>query len=151
MWGLVATVTMTAFLLVVWRVWPNHVAQPLPLAITIGIVAKVFHTGPLALGTVLVGMLMQLIYGAIWGGLFETGTERVTPGKGIWLGLGLWLLMMVFYLPMAGIAVFNMATSAGIWISSLLGHIVYGATLGALLARDQRQLPLPREPVGIAG
>jgi hypothetical protein len=144
-WGLVSTLVMTVILVIAWRIWPGGVAQPLPLAVSVGIVAQTFQVDSLATGTLVAGLAMELFYGAIWGGLFETGTERVTVGKGIWLGLGLWLLMIVFYLPMSGLPVFELATSPGMWISTLAGHVIYGATLGALLERDQHRLPLPPE------
>ncbi len=148
-WGIVATIVMTVFLLAAWRLWPSAVPQPMPLAVTIGIVARVFDAQPLAPAVVALGALLQFAYGAIWGGLLEASTRRVTPGKGIALGLGLWLMMGVFYMPMAGEEVFALATSAGIWISTLIGHVIYGYVIGRLLARDQRKVPVPDDAIAV--
>jgi hypothetical protein len=142
-WGIVATLAMTAVLLLVWKLSPGAVPAPLPLGITVGIVARVFDVQPMTPGVLILGTILQFAYGAIWGGLL--GTIRVeTVGRGIALGLGLWLMMLIFYMPMAGIDVFDVATSKGIWIATLIGHLIYGYTLGWLLARDQRRSS-PRE------
>lgn len=148
-WGAVATIVMTVVLLAAWRLWPAGVPAPMPLAITIGIVARVFDAQQMATGVIVLAALLQFAYGAIWGGLFEASIARATPAKGIALGLGLWLMMGVFYMPMAGQDVFAVATSSGIWISTLLGHVIYGYVLGRLLARDQRRVPVPDEAVAV--
>lgn len=142
-WGLVATLAMTAFLLLVWLIWPSAVPDPLPHAITIGLVARVFGAEPISPGVLLLAMIIQFAYGAFWSGLLEVSSRRVTAAKGIVLGLGLWLIMIIFYMPMAAQMAFSFATKPGIWISTLIGHVIYGYTAGALLARDQRRLPEP--------
>jgi hypothetical protein len=144
-WGVVGTLAMTVALLLVWRLWPSAVSQPLPLGITVGIVARVFDAQPLNPGVLVLGAIVQFAYGAIWGGLLEVSTRRATVGKGIVLGIGLWLMMVIFYMPMAGIDTFSVATSPGIWLATLIGHLIYGYTVGWLLARDQRKVPPPEE------
>lgn len=141
-WGVVATLAMTVVLLLAWQVSPGAVKAPLPLAITVGIVARVFNAQPITLGVLVLATILQFGYGAIWGGLFAT--TRATVGRGIALGLGLWLMMLIFYMPMAGIDAFDVATSGWMWITTLIGHLIFGGALGWLLVRDQRRFP-PRQ------
>jgi len=143
--GCVATLAMIVALLIMWRLWPTAVPEPLPYAITVGIIAMVFGAQPLTPGVIILATLVQLVYGAVWAGLLEVSTPRATVTKGVALGLGLWLMMMIFYLPMAGGAAFDLITKPGVWIATLIGHLIYGYAIGALLARDQRKLP-PLQP-----
>jgi hypothetical protein len=140
---------MTVALLLAWRLWPSAIASPLPLAITVGIVARVFDAQPMAPGILVLGGIVQFAYGAMWGGLLEVSTAQATIWKGIVVGIGLWLMMILFYLPMAGIDAFEVASSGGIWIATLVGHLIYGYTLGLLLVRDQRKVPPPAEAAAI--
>ena len=66
-------------------------------------------------------------------------TRRVTWWKGLVVGFGLWVIMMVFYLPIGG-DVFRLATSRAVWMSSLLGHLIYGVSVGLLAGRHQPEL-----------
>jgi hypothetical protein len=146
--GCVATLAMIAALLIMWRLWPTAVPQPLPYAITVGIIASVLGAQPLTAGVIILATLAQLAYGAVWAGLLEVSTRRATVTKGVALGLGLWLIMLIFYLPMAAGQAFELAAKPGIWIATLVGHLIYGALTGALLARDQRRFP-PLEPAEV--
>jgi hypothetical protein len=139
---------MIVAMLIMWRIWPSAVPEPLPYAITVGIVAMVIGAQPMTLGVILVATLAQLAYGTVWAGLLELSVRRVTVSKGIVLGLGLWAIMMIFYLPMASEQAFSLVTKPGVWISTLIGHLIYGSVVGALLARDQRKVP-PLEPAPV--
>lgn len=148
-WGLVATLVMTVALLIAWQLWPSGVPQPLPLAITVGIVARVFNAPSMSPGILVLAAILQLAYGAVWGGLLEVSTRRVSAWHGIVVGLGLWLIMVIFYEPMAGVETFALATNGGLWIVTLLAHVLYGYTLGALLAWDERRHPVETEVLGV--
>jgi hypothetical protein len=133
---------MIVAMLFMWRIWPSAVPEPLPYAVTVGILARVLGAEPMTLGVLLLATLAQLAYGAVWAGLLEVSTRRATVPKGIALGLGLWTIMMIFYLPMASQEAFDLVTKPGIWVSTLIGHLIYGVAVGALLARDQRKVPV---------
>ena len=76
-------------------------------------------------GHLMVGVVLALIYAAISGKL---------PGppwaRGATFGLAPWLVQQLMVMPMMGIGLFSgsMAMAGG----SLIGHLVYGATLGAI-------------------
>jgi hypothetical protein len=132
---------MTTVMLIVWAVSPRAVPAPLPLGVTVGIIARVFGAQPISPGILVLGSLVQFAYGAFWGGLLEITSVRPSVVKAIVLALGLWLIMVIFYMPMAGVDTFKVATSPGVWIATLIGHVLYGYTLGALLVHDQRAVP----------
>ncbi len=124
---------MTAAMLIVYSA--GGMSDPMPLAITTGIVSKVFGLARTTAPAVVLGILIQFVYGAIWGGLLAVSTRVVTIGKGIAVGIGLWLIMAIFYIPMAGTTLFSIAVSSTMWVSTLIFHIIYGVTLGYLLHR----------------
>jgi hypothetical protein len=100
-------------------------------------------------GILVLAAIVQFAYGAIWGGLLDASTRRVSAWHGVLVGIGLWLLMVIFYEPMAGVVVFDLATNPGLWIATLLAHVLYGYVLGALLAWDQRRHPVETEVLGV--
>ena len=149
LWGLVATLALTVTMLLAWRIWPNAIPAPLPLAVTVGIVARVFGTQPMTPIILVLGTILQFAYGAFWGGLLEITSSRPAIWKSIALALGLWLMMVIFYMPMAGIDTFEVATSPGVWLATLIGHLIYGYTLGRLLIRDERRLPSAADAIAV--
>jgi hypothetical protein len=128
---------MTALTVLVWLVVPRIMPDLIPLAITTGLVARVAHLTAMVPWVLAVGVILHLAYGAFWGGLFALSTASATATKGIVVGLGLWLLMIIFYVPMSGNAVVSVATNPAMWIVTLIGHVLYGAVVGSLLHRDQ--------------
>ena len=71
----------------------------------------------------------------VWGGLFAL-VGRALPGgtyllKGIVLGIGAWLLMMIMIMPMAGAGVFGLRLGMAAPVMTLVLHIIFGAVLGA--------------------
>jgi hypothetical protein len=48
--------------------------------------------------------------------------------------------MLVFFLPMAGADVFQVATHGAAWGWSLLVHVVYGVSVGVLAGRHEPEL-----------
>jgi hypothetical protein len=128
---------MTAAMLGVYALQLSSVPDPMPLAITTGIIAQVANAELITVWIVLLGIVVQFTYGAVWGGLLAVSSQHVTVGKAIIVAIGLWLMMIVFYVPMAGYAVFDMATNGAMWGLSFVFHLIYGATVGYLLQRDQ--------------
>ncbi len=85
----------------------------------------------------LAGWLMHFMIGNIlWGGLFAQFQDRIPGGnmmiRGIVFGIGAWILMMVMVMPMVGAGIFGMRFGMAAPIMTLLLHIVFGATLGAV-------------------
>jgi uncharacterized membrane protein YagU involved in acid resistance len=94
------------------------------------------------LGTMLggwgMGMVMHVLNGVvIFPLIYAYFLFGKLPGapylKGILCGLSLWLVAQLVVMPMMGAGVFGLKTS-GIMsaFGSLMGHVVYGALLGAI-------------------
>ena len=80
----------------------------------------------------MLAVVAHLAYGGFWGGVLAAGARRVTLAGGVALGLALWLLMQLVVLPYLGWGVFGLAQTPKIAIATLVLHVVYGFTLGAL-------------------
>lgn len=98
------------------------------------------NAGPLAL-------LVHLGYGAFWSlALVYWFQERTDIAKGIYISLGLWLILMLVYSPIIGWGLFGMGTTAALppgnvlylqpgpkyLISTLVLHLIYGWIVGWL-------------------
>lgn len=87
--------------------------------------------------TPLMGWLMHFMIGSIvWGGLFALFQDRIPGGssivRGVVFGAGAWLLMMIMVMPMAGAGFFGLQFGMAAPVMTLLLHIIFGATLGAV-------------------
>ena len=135
-WGLVATFVKCLAMIVIWTA---SLSEPVPLSLAARFVARILHMKTVTTGVVVLATIGFFLYGALWSGLLAASTRQVTWWKGLVVGLGLWLVMMVFYLPIGG-DVFQLATKASMWVSSLLVHVVYGVSIGVLAGRHQPEL-----------
>ena len=115
--------------------------DPLPLMLVARIVAHVAHAGASAPGVVAIALVIHFAYGALASGFLAVTTPQVTVGKGLVLGLGLWAIMMVFWLPMSGNFAFSLATDPWFWVVSLGLHAIYGAMVGWLVERHESHRP----------
>lgn len=83
------------------------------------------------------GWLMHFMIGTVvWGGLFALLQDRI-PGsntviRGIVFGIAAWLLMMVMVMPMSGAGLFGMNFGMAAPVMTLMLHMIFGATLGAV-------------------
>lgn len=83
------------------------------------------------------GWAVHFMIGTImWGGLFALLVHNLPGGslwlKGMFFGVGAWLLMMVAVMPMAGAGVFGMKFGIAVPIMTLMLHLIYGAVLGGV-------------------
>ena len=85
------------------------------------------------MGRIIASVPIYLAYGAFWMGFLALSLDRVTWYDGLAVGLGLWLVMAVFLVPIAGGYTFSLATSGGMWLSTFLEHVVYGLVGGVLV------------------
>ena len=82
-----------------------------------------------------VGWGVHLAIGTlVWGPLFALLCPKI-PGstsvaRGIIFSVGAWLLMALIVLPMAGMGVFGLRYGFGAPVTTLVLHMIYGATLG---------------------
>jgi hypothetical protein len=131
-WGVVATIAMSVLMLIGVATGMSPMPKPIPLAIG----ARVLGEGtaqPLLMGF---AVLAHLAYGGVWGGLFASFTWPVTVWKGMGLGAFLWLLMQILVLPFLGWGLFGSGVNPAIAVATLVLHVVYGATYGALMDRE---------------
>ncbi len=83
-----------------------------------------------------IGWVMHFGIGIVaWGGAFAVLNSKL-PGesqvvKGIALGIGAWLLMMIGPMPMSGSGLFGLSIGPMAPVMTLVFHIVFGAVLGA--------------------
>lgn len=129
-WGLVATVAMSVVMLVGTATGVAPMPKPIPAALvshTLGL-----SEGPLLM---LLAALAHLGYGALAGAALAGLVRRVN----VWIGLGwgavLWALMGLVWLPYLGWGLFGTAVTPKIAVATLVLHLIYGLTLGLLLAR----------------
>ena len=89
-----------------------------------------------------IGMMIHLMMGVVlFPFTYATVLVGILPGPGalrgaIW-GLILFILAQIMVMPMAGMGIFSSASPQQILmvIGSLMGHLVYGAILGAIIGR----------------
>ena len=141
--GLIATLAMSFVMILTYLIARRQFPEPVPLAMIANLLARLFRTATVTTGEVVVAAILHLAYGAFWFGMLAVSTYRVTWWKGLVVGLGLYLIMLVFMLPLVGQPVFNLATWGWMWLATLLMHIVYGVTGGAIMQRrdEFRRLP----------
>lgn len=95
-------------------------------------------TSMLGLPDVTLGWVMHFMIGTIaWGVAFAIATPYL-PGspvlRGILFGIAAWLMMMIAVIPMAGAGLFGLQLGIIAPLATLMLHILYGATLGAVFA-----------------
>lgn len=130
-WGVVATVAMSAFMLIGTKAGLSPMPKPIPAAM-IGKLGGAALPKPAMMG---LAALAHLTYGGFWGGVLAVRVRPVTVTAGLALGLGLWLLMQVAVLPFLGWGLFGASVTPAIAGATLLLHLVYGGLLGGLMDR----------------
>lgn len=146
-YGVIATIAMSVVMFLDYVIGASPLKVPLPLAVVTGVLMRSFGMQTVSAGVVLLAIPIFLAYGALWMGLAVWSTDRMRWWKGLVLGLGLWLLMMIFFLPMIATVSFEVATAPTTWIGTLIGHAVYGIVGGALADEKIRHRPPHAYPV----
>lgn len=134
-WGVLATVVMSIPMVIATATGVAPMPKPIPAAIVSG----VFGGGLPKPMHLLLAVGSHLAYGGVWALVLAAMTSRVTIWKGLALGIFLWLLMQVIVLPALGWGLFGTAVTPKIAVATLVLHLIYGATLGALLGWDDRR------------
>ena len=102
----------------------------------------------LGIGVAPLALLVHFAYGAFWSmALVYWFEEQTSISNGIYLALGLWLIMMIVYSPIIGWGFFGFGSSGSMLsqndpiylapgpkylIATLVLHLVYGAIIGWL-------------------
>jgi hypothetical protein len=131
--GFVATLVMTAVILIVKK----SGNAPMDLFVMLGRQALGKKTKEADARPV--GMGMHIVIGVVWGIVFVwLGTNGFLFNQFNYMtGMGFamlpWMLMMLIALPMMGAGIFGIEKSTKIPLVTLILHLVYGASLGALV------------------
>ena len=141
-WGLTATVVMTAVMVIGALVFRSSFARP-PFPYLF-----IDHLVPHASGeaTAALTVVAHFAFGALLGVLFAFFSEPMTLAKGIGFATLVWSVMHVIFVPWLGwgdfafihASAFGHATAWPFIFYTLILHMVFGVTLGALGARDDR-------------
>jgi hypothetical protein len=138
--GIIATLVMSVLMVILYVSGAGAMAEPMPLAQLARIFAALLGTRDTSAIALVLAIPVHLAYGGLWAGLATASTRQVTWWKGMALGLGLWAIFMVFFLPMSGQVTFAVATRGTVWLSTLVLHLVYGLTFGLLAQRSESEV-----------
>lgn len=134
LWGVVATVIMSLFMLLGVITGKTPFPRPIPLAVVQNILGSSTAQPILMLAAI----TSHLAYGGFWGALLAAWTRPITLGKGVALGVFLWLIMQIVVLPLLGWGLFGTAITSTIALATLVLHLIYGGSLGLLADRHAR-------------
>lgn len=110
--------------------------SPMPQPVPKAIVTQLFGSGIPKPALMALAIGLHLGYGGVFGAVLARITRPVTLWKGLALGVGLWALMQVTFLPFLGWGLFGTAITPKIAVGTLVLHLVYGGVLGWALDRD---------------
>ena len=134
-WGLGATVAMTAVMVVGALVLRSSFARP-PFPYLF-IEHWLPHTSGAPSGAIT--LAAHFAYGAFLGMLFAYFSEPMTVAKGVGFSTLVWSAMQVILVPWLGWGDFGLIQISPLFaVYTLTLHLVYGVTVGALGARDDR-------------
>jgi len=120
----IATAVLLSLILV-----PAFMAGISPMPKPLGLVFAQLLLGAVPLP---VGLLFHVAYVTFWSVIFVVYFEQRTFMKALWLGLGLWLLVLVLFYPLVGWGFFGLLVSPMLIIASLLLHVLFALFLWGL-------------------
>ena len=139
--GTIATALMTALLVSAPAFAGAHVPEIATRA------ATALRARPLL---VLIAFALHFGYGALAGALYSAGSDRVNVASGLFFGLALWGVAVAIYAPLIGLG-FVTSHEPALAALALPAHLLYGATLGALVPKGEIVQPIEdRMPLTLA-
>ncbi len=123
--GLVATIVLSALMVL------KEMMGLMPELNVVAMLAGMLKT------SAAMAWLVHFILGAVVWGVGYAVFQSWIPGgnsivKGIILGIGVWVMMMVAVMPMAGAGMFGMNLGMMAPIMTLMLHVIFGAVLGGV-------------------
>lgn len=141
--GFIATLAMT----MVMYVAPMMGMPKMDLAAMLGSMMSKQMPAPMS-GAWLMGMMMHFVNGTIiFPLIYAYLLYPILPGaawlKGVLWALVLWLISQVMVMPMMGMGVFSANAPQAMMtvMGSLMGHVIYGAVLGAIAGPSAARAP----------
>lgn len=110
--------------------------SPMPEPVPKAIVAQLFGSSIPKPMLMALAIGFHLGYGGLFGAILARVARPVTIWNGLALGVGLWLLMQVTFLPFLGWGLFGATITPKIAVATLVLHLVYGGVLGWALDHD---------------
>ncbi len=110
--------------------------SPMPQPIPKVVVAHLVGSGAPKPILMALAVGLHLGYGGLFGAILARIARPVTLRKGISLGVGLWVIMQVTFLPFLDWGLFGTAITPQIAVATLVLHLVYGGVLGWSMDRD---------------
>lgn len=136
-WGVVATIAMSALMILGVVTGLSPMPSPIPEAI-VNKALELFGVGLPGPLIMLLAAGAHLSYGGVSGAILAALARPVTVWKGLGWGVLLWLVMQVAVFPFLGWGLFGVAITPRIAVATLVLHLVYGATLGLLMDRRRK-------------
>lgn len=79
-----------------------------------------------------VGLLFHTLYVSFWSVVYLLMFKQPTFLNALWLALGLWLLVLVFFFPIVGWGLLGLAVGPGLMVASLITHLLFAIVLWGL-------------------
>lgn len=133
-YGVAATIAMSAVMAAGTLSGPSPLPEPVPKAVVTSLLGV---EGPLPV-VVALAVGLHLAYGGVFGALLAAVGRPVTLARGVGLGVALWVVMGLLFLPALGWGAFGTAVTPRLAVATLALHLVYGAVLGWTLGRDDK-------------
>ncbi len=137
LWGAIATLVMALATGLVAVVGREAWVEPMPLVLAARLIGHLANAPAESPAVAVAAFVVSVGYGALAAGLLAITSMNVTLGKGVVLGGGLWLVMLVFWLPMTGETAFALVTNPWFWATSAAIHVIYGGAVGGLVERHE--------------
>lgn len=132
--GFVATIVLSVLMVVKSKM--GLMPDVNAIQMLTGMSNKMLGTPPNpAVGWVIHFLIGALLWGALFSALFDKLPAASAAVKGIVFSIGAWLLMMIGPMPMAGAGLFGLNIGIQAPVATLVLHIVFGGTLGAVFLR----------------
>jgi uncharacterized membrane protein YagU involved in acid resistance len=128
--GFVATVAITVMM---YWVAPLLLGSPMDIAKMLGDFLGIGWNGGMVVHFINGSLIFPLVYAFVLFGVLPGGPVT----KGVTFGVVLWLLAQSVVMPIMGGGFFS-ANAGGMMasVASLIGHLVYGAALGAVAGQE---------------
>ena len=124
--GVVTAVILSLVMVPAFKAGISPLPKPLGLAFAQLILGEV----PLP-----VGLLFHIVYVTFWSVVYIVVFKQRTFQNALWLALGLWLAVLVFFFPVVGGGFLGVAVGPKIIVASLVPHVLFAIVLWGISRR----------------
>lgn len=121
--GVATAVILSLIMVPAFKAGISPLPKPLGLAFAQVLLGKV----PLP-----VGLVFHLVYVTFWSVVYLTLFRRRTFLNALWLALGLWVLVLVFFFPVVGWGFLGLDVGPQLIVASLVPHLLFAVILWGL-------------------